>query len=100
MKNIRISYNKNLDRGIIVYGRSFLKTLVSVEQEIIFSQISTLSKDNMLLLQIQNWQCVVALMIRKLSAYFSGETDYDYEIVNPVFIIQRKEKPKDDIDSI
>lgn len=100
MKNIRIIYNQSIDKKLIFYGRYFLKSLVFVEQEIIVSQISTLSKDNMLLLQVQNWQCVVALMIRKLSAYLSGETDYDYEIEHPIFILQRKAKPKNDINSI
>lgn len=100
MKNIRINENQNLDKKLIFYGRSFLKTLVCVEKEIIVSQISILSNDNMTLLQVQNWQCVISLMIRKLSAYFSGETDYDYEIEHPIFILLRKAKPENDINSI
>lgn len=88
------------EEKLIVYGRNFLKTLVKFEQKLKDSQISTLPKDNMILMQIQNWQCVVALMIRKLSAYFLSETDYGHEITHPIFIIKGKEEATNDIDTI
>ncbi len=102
MKNQVIqSYKINLlEEKLVLTGRCFLKNLVSAEQKLKDSQISTLPKDNLILMQIQNWQCVVALMIRKLSAYFLSETDYDNEITHPIFIIKGKEEAANDIDTI
>jgi hypothetical protein len=83
-----------LDEKFVYYGRQFLMGLILAERDLTLDSCSNTPTD--LILQIRNWQHTVALMIRKITAAFYGETDVDFQIkkaifkLDPLFVIEHK----------
>lgn len=71
---------------VIKLGHAFLRGLFKLK--IITGQSEIQTHRYRQSVFIDNWCSAVALMIRKLDA-FSGGTDHDYEINEPIFILKQ-----------
>lgn len=77
------------EANFIEHGQDFLRGLMLHERKYAKESISTVPSD--LLIQLRNWQRVVALILRKLSSAYRGHTDDEYRIRRAIFILDPKE---------
>jgi hypothetical protein len=78
----------NNESDFIKNGRNFLKGLMLNELRLI-RECSSINPSD-LVIQIRNWQRVVALILRKLSAAYEGTADVDFHIKKVVFKLDVK----------
>ena len=68
-----------MDNEILKVGRQFLVLLHKTEELIKAGEIT--NKPSINILQISRWKYALAFILRKLSAYTEGATDYDTVII-------------------
>lgn len=76
-------------------ARRFLICLVKIERHVREAVVQVECSE--LANQLKNWIHVLSLMIRKMSAQFLGETDHDFEIKGPLFVLSPQTEAKGEV---